>query len=157
MDRVDVSILRVISGDLEISQNFYGDLAESVGIEEEELLVRLENMSRAGYIKRIAPVIKHRNTDYRHNGLAAFRVSESQKANLIRLLTKEKHISHVYERRTHPNWKFNIYGMTHGKSREEVETVIQNLLKCISVEDYKILYSTREFKKTSPNMSYLMP
>ena len=37
--------------------------------------------------------------------------------------------------------------MVHGKSREEVEGIVEEMAEEIGVKEYDYLYSTREFKK----------
>lgn len=156
MDNIDKKIIIEVSKDLPVDKDFYSGVSESLGISVKELLIRLNNLKESGILKRIAPVIKHRNTEYLFNGLATFSVKEELKENLVKRLKAVENISHVYERKADYRWPYTVYGMTHGKSKKEVEDTIQSIAKEIEVHDYKILYSLREFKKTSPNMNYLL-
>ena len=38
--------------------------------------------------------------------------------------------------------------MIHGKTKEELENFVLDISQEIGIKDYKILYSTREFKKS---------
>jgi siroheme decarboxylase len=156
MDDLDRKILVALSGDLEVEQNPYRAIAEELGLELEELIERLKKIKEKGYLKRVAPVIRHRRTDYRFNGMAVFMVSGGDKDKLIERLKGRSNISHVYERETSKLWPYNVYGMTHGKSREEVEETVESVLKDLDIECFKILYSTKEYKKTSPNIEHLL-
>lgn len=156
MDDLDRKILVALSGDLEIEQSPYKAIAEGLGLEMEELLERLEKIKEKGYLKRVAPIIRHRRTDYRFNGMAVFEVCEKDKNDLIERLKGRSNISHVYERETSIRWPYNVYGMTHGKSREEVEETVESVSKGLKIDRLKILYSTKEYKKTSPDIEHLL-
>jgi DNA-binding Lrp family transcriptional regulator len=56
-------------------------------------------------------------------------------------------VSHCYLRPTYPSWPYSLFSMIHGKSRDEVEAVVEEIAKEIEPRDYRYLYSTREFKK----------
>jgi siroheme decarboxylase len=156
MDNIDKKIIIEVSGDLSIDKDFYNNISKSVGISLKELLIRLNNLQKKGILKRVAPVIKHRNTEYLFNGLATFSVKGELKENLLKKLKDAENISHVYERKPDYRWPYTVYGMTHGKSKEEVEDTIKNIAEELAIDEYKILYSLREFKKTSPDMEYLL-
>ena len=42
-----------------------------------------------------------------------------------------------------------LYAIIHGKTRAEVEDTVEKFVTETNVVDYQILYSTKEFKKSS--------
>jgi DNA-binding Lrp family transcriptional regulator len=59
-------------------------------------------------------------------------------------------VSHCYERTTIPGrWEYNLFCMIHATSREKVERIVREIEERIGVHDKKLLYSTRELKKTT--------
>ena len=58
-------------------------------------------------------------------------------------------ISHCYEREICSSWNYNLYTMIHGKNKEICTEIIQDISDVVGLVDYKILYSTKELKKTS--------
>ena len=57
-------------------------------------------------------------------------------------------ISHCYQRPVYPDWPYNVFSMVHCKSIEDAEDMAKQIQEQIGIEDYKILFSSREFKKT---------
>ena len=50
--------------------------------------------------------------------------------------------------RVYPDWPYNVFSMIHCKSISEANQVASDIQEQINVEEYKILFSSREFKKT---------
>ena len=57
-------------------------------------------------------------------------------------------VSHCYQRPVYPDWPYNVFSMIHCKSRSEAKEMAQTIQSQINVNDYTILFSSREFKKT---------
>ena len=57
-------------------------------------------------------------------------------------------VSHCYERPVYPDWPYNVFSMIHCKSFDEAGEAAGQLQKQIDVDEYKILFSAKEFKKT---------
>ena len=57
-------------------------------------------------------------------------------------------VSHCYERPTYADWPYNVFSMIHCKTHEEANEMAKTIQDQISVDEYKILFSSREFKKT---------
>ncbi len=58
-------------------------------------------------------------------------------------------VSHCYERDTGGYWDYNLYTMVHGRTREECLATIARMASRSGIGDYRVLFSLREFKKTS--------
>jgi len=57
-------------------------------------------------------------------------------------------VSHCYQRPVYPDWPYNVFSMIHCKSQEEASDVAKQIQNQINVDEYKILFSAKEFKKT---------
>jgi hypothetical protein len=64
-------------------------------------------------------------------------------------------VSHCYERPTYPDWPYNLFSMTHGRTKQECEDVLAAIAKEADLDEYIVLYSTKEYKKT--RVSYFTP
>ena len=60
-----------------------------------------------------------------------------------------KEVSHCYQRAPAGDWPYNLYSMVHGSSREACRETVEKMAEVIQVNDYSILFSEKEFKKTS--------
>ncbi|NOJ27826.1 MAG: transcriptional regulator, partial [Nitrososphaera sp.] len=52
-----------------------------------------------------------------------------------------------YRRPVYPDWQYNVFSMVHARSLEAAEKMAVEMSEMIGVNDYKILFSSREFKK----------
>ena len=57
-------------------------------------------------------------------------------------------ISHCYERPTYEDWRYQIFTMAHGRSKEECDAILDAIAAELpDIEDRATLYSSTEFKK----------
>ncbi len=68
---------------------------------------------------------------------------------VARNMSRHPSVSHCYDRNTEPGWPYNMYTMIHGHSREECEAIAQELGRANGVSNRAMLYSVKEWKKTS--------
>jgi DNA-binding Lrp family transcriptional regulator len=148
-DEIDKLLIREIQGNIPLSLDPYGDIAKKIGCSREEVLKRLENYSRMNILKRIGAILNHRDSGFTENGMFTAVVPVELIKNAGRKLTSIPNVTHCYERKCYPEWPYNFYAMIHGKTKDEVETVVNNFVHEMDIKDYQILYSTEEFKKTS--------
>jgi len=151
LDALDRCIIREVQGDLPLVEKPYEEIAGRLGITTEKLLCRLRALKTGGQLKRIAGILYHRNAGYKFNGMAAWSIDDSRKREAGKLMAGYQHISHVYERPPYPDWPYNIFSMIHGQSRTEVEDTAEMIAEKLEIsrDNYIILYSTEELKKTS--------
>ncbi len=149
MDSLSKKIITAIQGDIPLTREPYRELAREVGISQEELLNRLTQMKKDGLLKRVGAILHHRRSGFVANALVAWCVPEEIVEDIGHLMASYTEASHVYQRPSHAGWPYNIYTMIHSTSREKCEKVVKKISMDSGIKDYLILYSTREFKKTS--------
>ena len=54
-----------------------------------------------------------------------------------------------------PGWPYNLFSMTHGRSKADCEAVLEAVSHETGLTDYSVLYSTKEYKKT--RVTYFTP
>ena len=64
-------------------------------------------------------------------------------------MAQHPRVSHCYERNRAADWRYNLYTMIHGYSREECERIAAELGAAAGIEDRCMLYTKKEWKKTS--------
>jgi len=148
-DELDQKLIQIIQSDIPLTPDPYGDIAMEIGCSKTEVIKRLQSYSQSGILKRISAVLHHRDAGYQFNGMLVCIISEDKIENVGRTLAAIPQISHCYERKTDPQWPYNLYGMVHGHTQEEVEQVVSNFVRKMQIQQYLILFSTEELKKTS--------
>ena len=56
-------------------------------------------------------------------------------------------VSHCYKRPIYPDWQYNLFSMIHARTFEAAEKIAEELANNVSISNYRILFSSREFKK----------
>jgi len=149
VDALTKKIVSALQGDIPLVREPYRQLARELGISEGELLERLSRMKSDGLLRRVAAVLRHRRVGFVANAMVAWRVPEEEVEDAGQAMASFPEASHVYRRPAFPDWPYNIYTMIHGTSREECEEVVEKMSSVTGIGDCVVLYSTREFKKTS--------
>jgi DNA-binding Lrp family transcriptional regulator len=56
-------------------------------------------------------------------------------------------VSHCYRRPVYPDWPFNLFSMIHARTIESAKKIAIELSNFVGINEYRILFSSREFKK----------
>ena len=149
-DDLDRKIINELSGNIAGSKEPYRDIAVRLGMSLDELLDRIRGYQEVGVLRRMGAMIAHRVAGVDANGMIVWDVPEDQVEEKGSKLASAPEVTHCYARPRHPDWPYRLYTMVHGRTRDECRRVAARLSREIDVESYKVVFSTREFKKTSP-------
>lgn len=150
LDASDHKIINALSGDISGTKQPYKEIADQVGMSEEKLLERIRDYEKNGLLRRMGAMIAHRVAGVDANGMIVWNVTESQIEEVGAKLAAAPEVTHCYARRRHSEWPYNLYSMIHGFTRDDCRRVAERLSKEVGIEQYEVVFSTREFKKTSP-------
>ncbi len=143
----DLDYVRVLQQDLPLEPTPFQGWAESLGISEEELFTKARDLEASGVMRRFAAVIRHQKAGFLANAMICWRVREEHLPELGHRLASYPQVSHCFQRPVYPDWPYNIYSMVHGRGRAECKEIAHQMSEDIGVDDYIILYSTKEYKK----------
>lgn len=149
MDLLDKQIIRIMQDEFPLVKEPYKEFAKKLNISEEELLNRLRVYKQEGKIRKMGAVLRHVETGFRANALCAWVVPADKIDEIAQNLAACPSVSHCYDRNTTPDWPYNVYTMIHAHTREECEVIAQKLAKENNLSKYTMLYSVKEWKKTS--------
>jgi siroheme decarboxylase len=149
IDELDKKIISLIQGDLPIDPRPFAVLAEKIGITEDQLINRVRALMENGAIRRFGATLYHKEAGIRANAMAAWFVSEERIEEVGKTLAKFKEVTHCYQRVPQKDWKYNLYTMIHGKSDDDCRAIAECMSQTVGVKDYILLFSEKEFKKTS--------
>lgn len=151
----DKDAIRALQIDLPASARPFLELAERFGFDEHDLLERGAQFIRTGQMRRYAAVLAHRKAGFTYNGMGVWVCPPERMAEVGALMASYRGVSHCYERPTYPDWPYNLFSMTHGRTKQECEDVLAAISKETGLDEYIVLYSTKEYKKT--RVSYFTP
>ena len=149
MNEVDKKILTLLQDDFPLVSRPFLEASEKLGIPEDEIIDRTRVMMESGVIRRFSASIGHRKLGITANPLLTFKVPAERVEEVGEKLSAFDEVTHCYERSTVPGkWEYNVFAMVHGYDRKAVEKTVEKIAREVGVEDFELLYSTKEFKKT---------
>ncbi len=148
-DPIDKSILLILQGDLDDSLQPYLKMAQRLGIEESEVLSRVQNMIDSGVIRRLGAMIRHIEAGIGFNGMVIWAVNPDRVEHVGRIFASFPEVTHCYERPPFGEKGANLFTMVHADSEVACMEVIKKMCDTAGVDNYEILFSERELKKVS--------
>ena len=148
MDEIDIQLLKSTQNGIPIVSEPFLKIAEELGIPEDEILKRLENMIKQGVIRRFGVSIGHRSIGITANAMCTWNVPDGRVEEVGAIMAGFPDVTHCYERPRFPGWRYNLFTMIHAYSRSECEKIAKEISAATGIRDYGILFSEREFKKT---------
>ena len=143
----DKRLIAALQPGLPLVSRPFAQLAETIGVPEPALVERLAEWLDDGCIKRFGVVVRHHELGYKANAMAVFDVPDDEVSAVGRRLAHEAGVTLCYRRQRHlPYWTPNLYCMVHGRSRAEVEPVIDRLCQ-VAGYPCEALFSLRRFKQ----------
>ncbi|GAA3915639.1 Lrp/AsnC family transcriptional regulator [Litoribacillus peritrichatus] len=136
---------------LPVTARPYQTVGEQLGISEDEVIFRLENMKDQGVIRRIAVVPNHYKIGFRANGMTVWDIADEHIQALGKMVGELPYVSHCYQRPRHlPYWSYNLFAMVHGTERSQVEERAEQVKQMLgdACRGNEILYSSKILKKT---------
>ena len=127
--------------------NLIAQLAAENGQTESAILRAGREFLEDGRMRRFAAVLHHREAGFTHNAMVMWKAPEAEIARIGSIMASFQAVSHCYLRPAFPDLPYNLYTMIHGREASQCEHVVEQLAAAVGVRDYRIVYSTRQFKK----------
>ncbi len=147
LTELDKQGIRVAQEDLPLTEEPFKDWAAKIGWTEQQFFDWLESMKERKLYRRFASILRHRNAGFSDNAMAVWIVPEEKTEELGPLMAAYKAVTHCYKRPVFPGWPYNVFTMIHGRNKEDCEMIVQAIQKDTGLTEFKMLYSTREYKK----------
>jgi len=144
----DKKFIRELQKDLEIVDKPFLNATQKLGLTEEQVFEKLRYYENIGVMRRFAAILRHRDVGFTANGMIVWKVPDERITEVGEKLGSFPQVSHCYQRPVYKDWPYSVFSMIHCKSEDEAKNMAKEIQKEIQVDDYKILFSAREFKKT---------
>lgn len=151
LDAVDRRLVLATQSGLPLDARPFARLAETLELSEDEVIARMRALQERGVIRRIAAVPNHYALGVRANGMSVWDVDDDRIAELGPQVGALPFVSHCYRRpRVLPNWRYNLFAMIHGRSRDEVLAHVETVRALLGADAHAmdVLFSTAILKKT---------
>jgi DNA-binding Lrp family transcriptional regulator len=149
IEKIDKKIIGITQGDIPLDRSPFASMAGTIGITENLFINRLKRLKEAGVIRRFGATLRHQEAGYSANAMVAWIVPEERMPEVGKLLASFREVTHCYQRRPQGDWRYNLYTMIHGNSRQQCLSIVKRMSNAVGITAYTVLFSEKEFKKTS--------
>lgn len=149
LTEIEKQIIACVQADLPVSARPYQELAERLGLSEEDVLRHLQDLTARGVIRRFGATLRHQASGFGANVLVAWVVEPERIETVGRTLAATRAVTHCYQRAAAPGWPYTLYSMVHAADEAACRETIRQMAAAVAVETYTLLFSRRELKKTS--------
>jgi len=149
LTELEKKVIASIQQDIPVTERPYLEIAGNLGISEEELLKTLSDLTNKGVIRRFGATLRHQKSGFASNAMVAWQVEENRIDEAGEKLATFKEVSHCYRRNPKEGWPYNLYTMVHAADEVACRELVSRLAAETSIDNYAVLFSRRELKKTS--------
>jgi DNA-binding Lrp family transcriptional regulator len=144
----DKLVVNELQRDLPLSSRPFIEMSGRTGMSEEQFLEQCHSLLERGIMRRYGAAVNHRQVGYTANAMTCWKVPSEKIDKICQHLALLREVSHCYERETSLKWPYNLYAMIHGKERRTCQEIAEEISRNFGIEDFLVLFSTRELKKT---------
>src|SRR5690606_10800347 len=143
----EIGFCRELREDLPIEPRPFASMAGRRGTSEDAVVKAARDFIAEGLMRRFAAVLHHRRAGFGANAMSVWAVPEERTDEYGYQLAGYAAVSHCYRRPTYPDWPYALFGMIHATSKDKVEAAVDSIRARTGLDDYRLLYSTKEYKK----------
>lgn len=118
---LDKQLLNNFQHDFPVTSTPYANLAQELGISEQEVIKALQRLTRTGAVSRIGAVFQPQRIGA--STLAAMAVPTGQLLEVARLVSSYVSVNHNYERKHH----YNLWFVVTAADSEQLESVLRDI------------------------------
>jgi DNA-binding Lrp family transcriptional regulator len=119
--RLEQRLLNDFQRNMPLSATPFGDMAEQLGVSEDEILQTFERLQRDGVISRIGPVFRPNRVGV--STLAAMAIPNDELECVARIISAFPEVNHNYER----EHEFNLWFVVTASSEEHLDIVLHEI------------------------------
>ncbi len=124
--------------------------ADQLGVPTANVLARIQAWLDAGTLRRFGLVVRHHELGFGANAMTVFDLPDEQVDAFGERLATQPGITLCYRRERAPGWRYNLYCMVHGRSRDETLALLHAAIAAAGLAEQprQVLFSRRRFKQT---------
>lgn len=149
LTNLEKRVIGKMAGDIPVCERPYAAVAEELGLTEDDVLGVLSGLQEKGVMRRLGATLYHQSAGFGANAMVAMKVAEDRVNPVGEAVAGFGGVTHCYHRPGRSEWPYNLYAMLHGPDEESCLKMADLLVEKVNVDDFMVLFSTRELKKTS--------
>jgi len=149
MNNKELQLARLIQKDIDAVTRPFENIAQKMEISEADVIQSIKKLFRDGLLRKFGAILRHNKAGYKTNALIVWSVPAKQVEKVGTFFSSFPFVSHCYERKPSFRNKYNLFTMIHSQT-EDIDSLVRELSASSKVDDFLILKSIEEYKKTSP-------
>ncbi len=141
LDATDRKVLSMIQAGFPLERSPYREIAERVGLTEEQALQRVQTLRKRGLLRRIGGVLNTKKLGLTGT-LVALRVPTDRIEEVAAIVNECPNVTHNYLR----DYEYNMWFTVTANSREEVTEAVAQIGRSTGIDDLLELPSIKTFK-----------
>ncbi len=141
---VDTEVLKALSYPLPLVPRPFKELADRLGMTEDDLLDIISKLRDRGAIRDYGATLNGEKVGIKENGMLM--ISSNNLVESCEKLAGIRETTHVVLRSSDKPWDYLCYAMLHAKSKRLILDVARNIVSELDVKNYMILFSTENLK-----------
>lgn len=144
----ETECVRILQHELPLQPRPFDNMARTFGtLSAEDILGGARSLLRNQQMRRFAVSLQPRKPGFSATAMGVWKVPESKTESVGTMLAAHRGVSHCYLRPVYDDWAYNMFTTVHGRSVDECESIISELVAETGVEERCALYPTKEYKK----------
>jgi len=149
---IDKKIINRLSYGIEIEKQPFKNIANALGISENELLERIRALIKNGIIRFFRPRIDYKMIGYK-SLMVGFYIEKERIREIALSLKSFDIVSHCYIRKENPLFPYNLFLILHAKNKSELLSFVKERVREYGILKHTILFTKREFKGVRPRIN----
>jgi DNA-binding Lrp family transcriptional regulator len=147
---IERRLMAALQGGIPLEPRPFDVIGRAAGLSEGMVIELIERWLSDGLVKRFGVVVRHHELGYHANAMCVWDVPDVEVSRIGRLLATEPAVTLCYRRRrAPPAWPYNLFCMIHGRSREAVHAIRDDIAGRLELDrwSHDVLFSCRRFKQ----------
>ena len=98
MEERDWAVIERLQEGIPLSPSPFAEMADDIGVSEDEFLQRVNRLHDEGVIRRLGPRVRHHQIGIAGNIMVVWRVPRERQQEVGELFAADEHVSHCYVR-----------------------------------------------------------
>ncbi len=141
LDRIDKQILNLIQDKFPVCSRPFKTIGDKIGVPEEEIISRLENLVKNDIVRRIGGIFDSRSIGYRGT-LCAVKVADHMFKEVVDVINGYDEITHNYLR----NHDYNVWFTVLARAQEEIDAILDAIKRKTGIKEILDLPAERYYK-----------
>lgn len=141
MDQIDRQLLDMMQRDFPLVRRPFLNLGQGLGVDEDQVLARVKQLTHDGIIRQIGPIYSSRHLGY-HSTLAAFSVKPARMDSVAERISSHPGVSHNYAR----DHLYNLWFTLTIPGDQNLEQHITQMAHQCDIEKFLNLPALRTFQ-----------